>query len=381
MDDLGGCDRQGFAVRRGSIVMGPEQLAELRNFFAVYEARLPVAVSAMYKQLLEQAPEVRPLFKGDFQEQEKRYLNMLLELVKLTRSRQLWPVQPGQGISSIPTVDKLASSHAGLGLTRAHFERMKTVLIRCFKEDSPELFTPQAENALTFIFDVAARATTELAGASGDELARKNRLPHSGEKVVRTKEQLFWDWFAKEEESLFNFETDQERVFGALAFALANVSPELTFEIGPKADGVREFVISAGGIKAAFSAVETLALVAPPLPRWRVVEFRQRRDPLIPLEFGGKTVDPSSVQFSLLTNGEELGLYLFFDGYDEKEKAVWGQIGYLFLDQALGEYDVETKVGLIEFHRPDAPQDAARYPLRQLPKLFDEKFESMGQPR
>jgi hemoglobin-like flavoprotein len=361
--------------------MGPEQLAELRNFFVAYEPRLPVAVSAMYQRLLDEAPELRPLFTGNFQEQEKRYLNMLLELVKLTRSSQLWPVQPGQGMSSIPTVDKLAGSHARLGITRQHFDRMKTVLVQCFQEDCPELFTPPAEEALTFIFDVTARAATGMASVSGDELARKNRLPHSGDNAPRTKEQLFWDWFRKEEEALFSFEKDQERVYGALTFALAKVSPELTFEIGPDVDGVREFVISAGGIRAAFPAVETLALVAPSLPRWRIVEFRQRRDPLMPLEFGGKTVDPSSVQFSLLTNGEELGLYLFFDGYEEKEKAVWGQIGYLFLDQALGEYDVETKVGLIEFHRPDAPQAAARYPLPQLPKLFDEKFETLGRPR
>ena len=358
--------------------MGPEQLAELRNFFVGYEPRLPLAVDAMYQHLLETAPEVRPLFKGDFQHQEQRYLNMLQELVKLTRSSQLWPVQPGTGISTIPAIDKLGGTHAQIGITREHFDKMKAVLIECFRADSPELFTPAAEEALNFIFEVVARATAEPSGATDEELARKNKLPHSGEAGFRSKEQAFWKWFEKEEEQLFNFEQDPDRVFSRLGVALANVAPELTFEFGPSREGVREFIVSAGGIKAAFPAVEALVAAAPALPRWSFVKFRPRRSPIMELSYGGKTVDPESVQFSLLTNGRELGLYLFFDGYDEKEKAVWGQIGYLLLDEALGEYDVETKVGLIEFYRSDARQDIARFPLPRLPELFDEKFATLS---
>jgi hypothetical protein len=60
--------------------MGTEQLAELRSFFASFEPRLPQAITAMYSRLLEAAPEVGPLFRGDFHEQERRYLLMLLEL-------------------------------------------------------------------------------------------------------------------------------------------------------------------------------------------------------------------------------------------------------------------------------------------------------------
>jgi hemoglobin-like flavoprotein len=359
--------------------MSPEQLAELRNFFTGYEPRLPLAVAAMYQQLLEAAPEVRPLFKGDFQQQEQRYLNMLQELVKFTRSSQLWPVQPGSGVSTIPAIDRLGTTHAPLGITREHFDKMKAVLTEYFREDGQDLFTPAAEEALSFIFDVAARATGDTAGASGEELARKNRLPHSGEDDSRKREKAFWKWFAKEEEQLFNFEQDQDRVFGRLGVALANVAPELTFEFGPNRDGVREFIISAGGIRAAFPTVVSLVDAAPSLPHWNFVKFRPRRNPIMELRYANKTVDPKTVQFSLLTNGRELGLYLYFDGYDEKEKAVWGQIGYLLLDEALGEYDVETKVGLIEFHGAGARHDVARFPLPRLPELFDEKYASLDQ--
>jgi hypothetical protein len=41
------------------------------------------------------------------------------------------------------------------------------------------------------------------------------------------------------------------------------------------------------------------------------------------------------------------------------------------LDKALGEYDVETRLGLIEFLLPDARTDGKRFPLIDLAPLFD----------
>jgi hypothetical protein len=82
------------------------------------------------------------------------------------------------------------------------------------------------------------------------------------------------------------------------------------------------------------------------------------------ITYGGKTVKPEDVEFSLLSNGHEFAIYLFFHGYHEEEARSWGQIGYLLLDEALGEHDVETKVGLIRFFPFDAHAEAARYPLR-----------------
>jgi hypothetical protein len=47
------------------------------------------------------------------------------------------------------------------------------------------------------------------------------------------------------------------------------------------------------------------------------------------------------------------------------------QIGYLLLDEALGEYDVETQLGLIKMMSPDSRTEGDRYPLPDLPALFD----------
>jgi hypothetical protein len=103
-------------------------------------------------------------------------------------------------------------------------------------------------------------------------------------------QQEFWNWFNRHEEELFAFEADQERIFDQLATALQRVDRDLTFEFGPRA-AIREFVISAGGIKRAFPSVSALALAAPTLDRWRVMAFRPRRSLSNVVEFRGKHVE------------------------------------------------------------------------------------------
>ncbi len=187
--------------------------------------------------------------------------------------------------------------------------------------------------------------------------------------LVLTAEQKFWRWFVQHETDLFSFEVDQERVFNQLSSQLHKVDSNLTFEFGPKR-AKREFVVSADGIKSAFPAVVSLVDAAPKLDRWQVIAFRPRRTPINHLEIRGKKVDPKDVQFSLLDNGEKAGVYLFIPDFQE-EDAVWKQLGYLLLDEALGEYDVETRVGPIKILSPEDRVEGERYPLAELPSDFD----------
>jgi hypothetical protein len=192
-----------------------------------------------------------------------------------------------------------------------------------------------------------------------------------------SQEQRFWAWFQQREEKLFNFELDEDRIFAELDSALAKVSPHLTFEFSPIKNGTREFVISADGIKADFPAIEALTAAAPALPRWKIIKFRQRQSPIAWLTFAGKTVRPVDVEFCLLSNGRELGVYLFFDTYSENEADIWGHIAFLFPDQALGEYDVAAKVGPVKAFHSDAHPGAARYTLPELPERFDAHFSML----
>lgn len=184
-----------------------------------------------------------------------------------------------------------------------------------------------------------------------------------------TPQQQFWHWFTQHEGELFDFEADRERLFDRVAAELQKVDPDLTFEFGP-GQARREFVISAGGMKRAFQAVSALVDAAPSLERWRVTAFRRRRTPTNAVEFRGKRVNPKDVQFSLVDNGRIAGVYLFIPGFSDGDLEM-KQIGYLLLDDVLGEYDVETRLGLIKMLPPETPTEWQRYPLQKLPERFD----------
>lgn len=193
-------------------------------------------------------------------------------------------------------------------------------------------------------------------------------------------EDTFWQWFAKNEDRLFSFEKNQEAIFNELSQQLELVDRNLTFEFGPiLPSGKREFVISAGGIKSAFPSVEALYAKAPQLERWVWIKFRPRRVPINDVEFGGKKIPAKEVHYLLARDGEKAGIVLFFDGYNDAEKATFGQIGYLYLDEALGEYAVETQVGFIEFQPRTSKYFSKAAPLSELPAHFDEYLSKKAQ--
>lgn len=192
-----------------------------------------------------------------------------------------------------------------------------------------------------------------------------------------TSEQQFWKWFAEKENELFDFEKNQEAIFDDIGEHLKKVDPDLSFEIGPKTLNRRDLVVSASGMKRAFSAVQKLVAAAPILQRWHIVAFRPRRSPINIVEFRGKRVHPNDVQFSLLRKDKTIGLRLFIPGYSELENDM-KQIGYLLLDEALGEFDVETKLGLIQMFPLENGTAEEKYPLRDLPNKFDNLFRQLN---
>ncbi len=188
-------------------------------------------------------------------------------------------------------------------------------------------------------------------------------------RAYASPEADFWKWFQKNETSLFDFERDQERIFDQLSVEMHKVYPSLTFEFGPKQNGQREFVISADGNRAAFPKVDSLASSAPALARWKVIKFRTRREPL-DVQFNGVLVKASSVSVDIRPEGEKVALTVFIPGYLASSRQTFEGIAFLLLDQALGEFDVETRVGGIDVQAPLA-DDSNAISLDHLPKAFD----------
>lgn len=184
----------------------------------------------------------------------------------------------------------------------------------------------------------------------------------------------FWDWFIKNQDKIFEFEKNQDAVFDELTSRMEKVNKNLTFEFSSvREDGRRDFIISADGIKSAFPAVEALYSQVPKLEKWNVIKFRPRRTISDSLTLNNKTIYTKDISFLIVKDEvpNKLGILMFFVDYSESERDYFGQISFLLLDEALGEYDVETKVGVIASFSTESAYYKSALPLSQLSEDFD----------
>lgn len=204
-------------------------------------------------------------------------------------------------------------------------------------------------------------------------------LPFSNqaaEMFESSKEKRFWTWFQKNEEMLYSFEMNPEQAFTQLSAQLGKVDENLAFLFGPpNEDGTREFILSANGIAASFPAVEALHGAAPDLPRWTFGKFRPRLEPPEHISLEGRTLMSDDISYRMYEDGEKVGFLIFMEGLSEQEISLFQHIGFLFLDHILGEYDVGTRVGFIEFLPATDDRAAGASPLTDLADQFDGYFD------
>lgn len=194
-------------------------------------------------------------------------------------------------------------------------------------------------------------------------------LPLSGQQ--QPKYAAFWTWFDAHSARLYAMRSPTDPILDSLGVALAKVHRDLTFEIGPEAPR-RELIISADGIRSAFAEVEALVAAAPRLAKWQVIKFRPRRTSLNLLTIDDVTFDPSRVRFVIAKDDPgKVALLLFFDQYTAARRDLYQKAGFLLLDEALGEYDTEMKVGSIDFVGFDSKYFPQSRPLTELASAFD----------
>jgi len=182
----------------------------------------------------------------------------------------------------------------------------------------------------------------------------------------------FWKWFQDTEKSLFSFEDTADMLLPQILLELQKIHEELVFEVGPKIDGVREFVISANGAKTAFSYVIELAQSSPEFERWDIIPFRQRKDIFdMEIEIGDTVLVPQDIQFSFEKEKERIHLTIYVDGLDIEDEQTYHLV-FLLLDNIIGEYDVEMKIGDIDvLDAEDMDEDESVFPLTRLPHVVD----------
>ena len=184
----------------------------------------------------------------------------------------------------------------------------------------------------------------------------------------------FWRWLANHRQQIHDeikgpgSSVSQYWSITELARRLGAVDAALVHEIGMADSSTIELVVSADGIKSAFPAVIDLVKSAPGLDGFKITAFRPRCADGFQLEVAGQVVTDDLLTYRLTPEDHSLGLELFIDC--DLDQQLQSMIGFLSLDQRLGEYDVATGLGWIEF-AAGRPSDAL--PITQLANDFDSR--------
>lgn len=185
----------------------------------------------------------------------------------------------------------------------------------------------------------------------------------------KSSEERFWEWFQRHEREIRSVKNGSEPIVSQLATAIKKVHPSLVFEAGKAQDGVHEFIVSADGIRELIPKVESLVAAAPPMDGWRVLAFRQRHHGGA-IRMGDRTISPDSIFYEATPNDGKLDLNLYIEGLDSSNRKPLIQCCFLLLDAQVGEYDVMTRIGQLDF-KPLAEVDGRQKPLTALPEEID----------
>jgi len=176
----------------------------------------------------------------------------------------------------------------------------------------------------------------------------------------------FWKWFSEHAADLHK-NTDMRAVMESISAELEKAYPGVFAEIGKTGDEML-LVISADGIQKLFPQVQEVYAARPTVPGWKIVAFRQREAGFA-VEMNGTKLEPKTVKFVGTPAGAKLDVEIFLPGYKADDEEL-KKIGYLLLDHTIGEYDMETKIGGIDFAALSAAPATAK-PLSELPAMVD----------
>jgi nitric oxide dioxygenase len=117
--------------------MTPAEIVLVQSSFEKVLPIAPQAAQLFYARLFERAPEVRPLFKGDMDEQGRKLMATLAAVVRgLDRLDEILPV-----------AKNLALRHVAYGVRPEHYEPVGATLLWTLEQGLGAEFTPDVAAA------------------------------------------------------------------------------------------------------------------------------------------------------------------------------------------------------------------------------------------
>ena len=136
--------------------MTNEQIALVRQSFAKVAPIAQTAAGMFYGRLFEMDPALRPLFKGDMEEQGRKLMDMLAVAVDgLDRLDEI-----------VPAVEDMGRRHAGYGVEDTHYDTVGDALLWTLEQGLGADFTPEVGEAWTAAYGVLATTMKDAAAKS-----------------------------------------------------------------------------------------------------------------------------------------------------------------------------------------------------------------------
>jgi hemoglobin-like flavoprotein len=127
--------------------MTPEQKTLVQTSFAQVLPIADTAAGLFYGRLFELDPSLRPLFKGDIEEQGRKLMYMLR--VAVSRLDQLDEI--------VPALQMLGQRHVNYGIKDEHYDTVGSALLWTLEKGLGETFTAETKAAWTTLYVMLTR--------------------------------------------------------------------------------------------------------------------------------------------------------------------------------------------------------------------------------
>jgi hypothetical protein len=182
----------------------------------------------------------------------------------------------------------------------------------------------------------------------------------------------FWDWFKSKKTEIEEFiiaETDDYSIYDELTDKLNSYSSYVIPELTKDSDDNNVLILSCDGISDGIPFVERLYESAPTIDKWKIQKFRvpgQVRE----LNYDGLKFKADDIKAKYTFDGQYYDIELFIKGYDDTDKRYKG-LAFLYLDHLVGEYNVMTKIGHIEFKKLGLSNNGDEVTLQELKVIVE----------
>ena len=135
--------------------MQAQTISLVQSTWKQVAAIAPQAAALFYSNLFEADPSLKPLFKGDMEEQGKKLMQMIGAAVgKLDDLPTL-----------VPILQNMGRRHVGYGVKPEHYDTVGGALLKTLQQGLGEAFTPEVKAAWAEVYGVMAKVMIEASAA------------------------------------------------------------------------------------------------------------------------------------------------------------------------------------------------------------------------